>query len=161
MPSSSAAVEEAHARAAAAEEAKIELSLRLAELADARDNVSEFMVNGYHHQPVSQGLIEQLQRRCEEAELAAAVNARRAAAAEAAVESLRSGGVNGINGCVSCGGIVRVLMSRSQERATGAAGQWRCGGAPGGGWTGKRAGFSQWFARVRCQSSSQPLIDNS
>lgn len=91
----SVAVEEAQARAAAAEEAKIELSLRLAELADARDNVSEFMVNGYHHQPVSQGLIEQLQRRCEEAELAAAVNARRAAAAEASVEALRTGGLNG------------------------------------------------------------------
>lgn len=96
----SVAVSEAQARAAAAEEAKIELSLRLAELADARDNVSEFMVNGYHHQPVSQGLIEQLQRRCEEAELAAAVNARRAAAAEASAEALRSGGLNGLKGYV-------------------------------------------------------------
>ncbi len=84
-------VKAAQERAQAAENAKIELSLRLAELVDTRDNVSEFVVNGYHHQPISQGLVEQLQRRCEEAELAAAVNARRAAAAEAAAETLRSG----------------------------------------------------------------------
>lgn len=138
MPQTRAAVADAHARATAAEEAKIELSLRLAELADARDNVSEFMVNGYHHQPVSQGLIEQLQLRCEEAELAAAVNARRAAAAEASVEALRSGGLNGTKGygggchaVVECSLVIRGAAPLASQGSEGANAVVRIGGAGG------------------------------